>query len=147
MFSARKGMCVSEELRASHSHQTSNMSYCTVCLEQTNILYRHNHSTFIMSPTSQCASPAGSTQNVSEVGGIWIYHCQEDTSDIILKLINSTSLCACHCLLQFRVVHTGYISQTKSSCFYPDVHPCRKLDLCQKKQTNLYNKAFEKQNV
>lgn len=37
----------------------------------------------------------------------------EEMWDTIFKLINSTSLCAHHCLLQFKVVHRTHISKTK----------------------------------
>ena len=46
--------------------------------------------------------------------------------DTIFKLINSTSLCAHHSLLQFKVVHRTHISKTKLSRFHPDVDPCCK---------------------
>lgn len=61
----------------------------------------------------------------------------EDMWDIILKLINSTSLCAHHCLLQFKVVHRTHISKlkTKLSCFYPDVDPC--CDKCKREEASV----------
>ena len=48
----------------------------------------------------------------------------EEIWDTIFKLINSTSLCAHHSLLQFKVVHRTHISKTKLSRFHPDVDPC-----------------------
>uniref|UniRef100_A0A669D0H5 Reverse transcriptase domain-containing protein n=1 Tax=Oreochromis niloticus TaxID=8128 RepID=A0A669D0H5_ORENI len=46
-----------------------------------------------------------------------------DTWDLILKLVNSTSLCARHCLLQFKVVHRFHLSKVKLSRMYPNVDP------------------------
>lgn len=47
----------------------------------------------------------------------------EDTWVSILKLVNSTSLCARHCLIQFKVVHRAHISKAKLSSIYPDISP------------------------
>lgn len=47
----------------------------------------------------------------------------EDTWVSILKLVNSTSLCARHCLIQFKVVHRAHISKVKLSSIYPDISP------------------------
>lgn len=42
----------------------------------------------------------------------------------ILKLVNSSLLCARHCLIQFKVVHRAHMSKTMLSHIYPGVSPC-----------------------
>ncbi len=59
----------------------------------------------------------------------------EDTWETVFKLINDTSLCARHCLLQFKVVHRTHISKTKLSKFYPDVDPY--CDKCKTEEASL----------
>lgn len=44
--------------------------------------------------------------------------------DSILKHVNTTSFCAQHCLLQFKVVHRAHMSREKLSRMYPDFSPC-----------------------
>ncbi len=51
------------------------------------------------------------------------FSLSEDTWVSILKLIRSTSLCARHCLIQFKVVHRAHISKAKLSSIYPDISP------------------------
>ena len=55
--------------------------------------------------------------------------------DTIFKLVNSTSLCARHCLLQFKVVHRTHISKLKLSRYYPDVDPY--CDKCKREEASL----------
>ncbi|XP_059837717.1 uncharacterized protein LOC132400604 [Hypanus sabinus] len=47
----------------------------------------------------------------------------DESWDSILKSVNSTSLCARHCLLQFKIVHRAHMSKSKLSRFYPDISP------------------------
>lgn len=47
----------------------------------------------------------------------------EDTWTSILKLVYSTSLCARHSLIQFKVVHRAHITKAKLSSMYPDISP------------------------
>lgn len=58
-----------------------------------------------------------------------------DTWDSIFRLVNSTSLCARHSLLQFKVVHRAHISKAKLSRMYPDVNPC--CDKCRISEASL----------
>ncbi|KAF3846257.1 hypothetical protein F7725_003335 [Dissostichus mawsoni] len=58
-----------------------------------------------------------------------------DKWNAILKLVNSTSLCARHCLIQFKVVHRANISKVKLSKMYPDVSPY--CDKCQINEASL----------
>lgn len=46
-----------------------------------------------------------------------------DTWDRILKQVHSSSLCAHHSLLQFKVVHRAHISKMKLSKMYPELSP------------------------
>ena len=46
-----------------------------------------------------------------------------DTWVSILKLVNSTSLCANRCLIQFKVVHRAHISKAKLSSIYLGISP------------------------
>lgn len=59
----------------------------------------------------------------------------DDMWDTIFKLVNSTSLCARHCLLQFKVVHRTHISKSKLSHYYPDVDPY--CDKCKREEASL----------
>ena len=43
--------------------------------------------------------------------------------DSILSSIHKSSLCARHCLIQFKVVHRAHISKSKLASIYPDVNP------------------------
>ncbi|XP_034025431.1 LOW QUALITY PROTEIN: alpha-1-antitrypsin-like protein CM55-ST [Thalassophryne amazonica] len=47
----------------------------------------------------------------------------EDSWTSILRLVSSSSLCARHRLIQFKVVHRAHISKLKLSSMYPDVSP------------------------
>ena len=59
----------------------------------------------------------------------------EDVWETILRLINTTSFCARHCLLQFKVVHRAHISKSKLARFYPEVSPC--CDKCKTSEASL----------
>ncbi|XP_059830496.1 uncharacterized protein LOC132396708 [Hypanus sabinus] len=45
----------------------------------------------------------------------------EESRDSGLKSVNSTSLCARHCLLQFKIIYRAHLSKSKLSRFYPSV--------------------------
>ena len=63
----------------------------------------------------------------------------EDTWSSVLKLVNSTSLCARHCLIQFKVVHRAHISTAKRSTMYPDVSPlCVKCKMSEASLIHMY---------
>lgn len=47
----------------------------------------------------------------------------DDIWDWVLTLVNSTSLCVHHSLLQFKVVHRAHLSKSKLSKIYPDLDP------------------------
>lgn len=55
----------------------------------------------------------------------------------ILRLVNSTSFCARHCLLQFKVVHRAHICKSKLSRFYSEVDPL--CDKCRLDEGTLYH--------
>uniref|UniRef100_A0A3P8TZR2 Reverse transcriptase zinc-binding domain-containing protein n=1 Tax=Amphiprion percula TaxID=161767 RepID=A0A3P8TZR2_AMPPE len=50
-------------------------------------------------------------------------HLSDDAWDSILGLVNATSFCSRHSLLQFKVVHRAHMSKAKLSHIYPDVNP------------------------
>lgn len=51
----------------------------------------------------------------------------DDVWDAILKQVHSSSMCARHSLLQFKIVHRAHISKMKLFKLYPDLHPnCNK---------------------
>lgn len=63
----------------------------------------------------------------------------EDTWISILKLVNSTSLCARHCLIQFKVVHRAHISKAKLSSMYSEVSPyCVKCKIAEASLIHMY---------
>ncbi len=47
----------------------------------------------------------------------------EDTRDMILKQVHSSSKCACYSLLQFKVVHRAHISKMKLLKMYSELSP------------------------
>lgn len=51
------------------------------------------------------------------------FSLSEGTWSDILKLLNSSSLCARHCLIQFKVVHRPHTSRVKLSLIYSEVSP------------------------
>ena len=51
--------------------------------------------------------------------------------DEIMSSIHKSSLCARHCLIQFKVVHRAHLSKTKLSTMYPNITPT-----CDKCSTN-----------
>lgn len=55
----------------------------------------------------------------------------DDQWDSILRAIHKTSLCARHCLIQFKIVHWAHMSKTKLASFYPSLSP-----ICDKCKTN-----------
>lgn len=61
----------------------------------------------------------------------------EDTWDSVLDRIYSSSMCARHALLQFKVVHHIHISKTKLARMYPDVDPT--CDKCKGAPASLYH--------
>ncbi len=53
------------------------------------------------------------------------------TRDLILNQIHSSSLCARHALLQFKVIHHIHMSKTRLAWIYPNVDPtCEKCASC-----------------
>ena len=67
----------------------------------------------------------------------------EDTWTSILKLVNSSSLCARHCLIQFKVVHRANISKAKLSSMYSDVSPyCVKCKFAEASLIHMYWSCF-----
>ena len=63
----------------------------------------------------------------------------EDTWTSILKLVSSTSLCARHSLIQFKVVHRAHISKAKLSSMYPDISQhCIKCGFAEASQIHMY---------
>lgn len=57
----------------------------------------------------------------------------------VLKLVISTSLCARHTLIQFKVVHRAHISKAKLASFYPDVSPlCDKCNIFEGSLFHMY---------
>ena len=46
----------------------------------------------------------------------------DETWDSVLSSIHKTSLCARHCLVQFKIVHRAHISKAKLASIYPDVN-------------------------
>lgn len=63
------------------------------------------------------------------------FQLSNDVWDSILRLVNSTSLCARHCLLQFKVVHRTHISKARLSRMYSDVDPL--CDKCKRGEASL----------
>lgn len=57
--------------------------------------------------------------NISLLDNVW---------DLIFNLVNSTSLCARHCLLSFTVEDRAHVCKAKLSCIYPDMNP--RFDKC-----------------
>ena len=55
----------------------------------------------------------------------------EEQWDEIMSSIHKSSLCARHCLIQFKVVHRAHLSKTKLSTMYPNITPT-----CDKCSTN-----------
>ncbi|KAL0149606.1 hypothetical protein M9458_055133 [Cirrhinus mrigala] len=65
------------------------------------------------------------------------FQLSNEVWDSILRLVNSTSLCARHSLLQFKVVHRAHISKVRLSHMYPDVDPL--CDKCKRDEASLFH--------
>lgn len=57
--------------------------------------------------------------------------------DSVLDWIHSTSMCARHALMQFKVVHRIHISKTKLACMFPDVDST--CDSCKSAHASLFH--------
>lgn len=43
--------------------------------------------------------------------------------DSILSQVHTTSMCARHALIQFKIFHCAHLSKVKLACIYPDINP------------------------
>lgn len=59
----------------------------------------------------------------------------DDIWDSVLTLVKTTSLCACHSLLQLKVVHRAQLSKSKLAKIYPSLDP--RCNRCENDDANL----------
>lgn len=64
----------------------------------------------------------------------------DETWDSILSSIHRSSLCARHCLIQFKVVHRAHISKAKLASIYPDMTPT--CDKCKGNDADLFHQYW-----